>query len=122
MNTRKEKPTSAATLKVGWWVALTLKPGTAPLHSYVGQIQSIDGRGIRITLIDWLFGRATGWDLFVPKSNIESALVCTENHDLESFGDAAGRWQSRMDDKRKQSSKTAPPEAPGAGSLESRPD
>jgi len=39
-------------LKVGWWVALTLKPNVAPLRSYVGQIQAVDAEGIRITLVD----------------------------------------------------------------------
>jgi hypothetical protein len=87
---------SEPTLKLGWWVAVTLRPGTAPLPCYVGQIQAIDPKGLRLTLVDWVTGQPTGWDLFVPYSNLESALVATEKHDLKQFGDAAGKWQQSM--------------------------
>jgi hypothetical protein len=33
------------------------------------------------------------WDFYVPHSNIESALVATDQHDTKSFGEAAGKWQ-----------------------------
>jgi len=83
-------------LKPGWHAAVTLKPGTAPLRCYVGQIQSVDEKGVRLTLVDWMLGAASSWDLFVPHHNIESMLIATEDHDLKQFGDAAGKWQTKM--------------------------
>lgn len=94
----KAKPGNLQTLKPGWWVAVTLKPDTAPLRSYVGQIMAVDSQGIRITLVDWLTGMARSWDLFIPYNNLESALIATEDHNLEGFGDAAGKWQTQMDE------------------------
>jgi hypothetical protein len=90
------KKSNDVTFKQGWWVAVTVKPGTAPLYCYVGQIQAIDSQGIRLTLVDWITGGAAGWDFYVPHSNVESALVATEEHDLKAFGDAAGKWQESM--------------------------
>lgn len=84
------------TLEPGWWVALTLKPGTAPIRSYVGTVEAIDAHGIRITLINWLLGMAAGNDLFVPWANLDSALVCTDRHDQDLFGRDAERWQEDM--------------------------
>jgi hypothetical protein len=92
-NGKERKPM----LKVGWWVALTLKPNVAPLRCCVGQVQAIDAEGIRITLVDWFTGMAADWDFFVPRSNVESILIATEEHDLKMFGDAAGKWQQQMD-------------------------
>ncbi|MGH7781070.1 MAG: hypothetical protein ACREQR_14730 [Candidatus Binataceae bacterium] len=83
-------------LRVGWWVAVTLKAGAAPLRCYAGEIQAIDDRGLRLTLIDWFSGMAASWDLFIPHSSLESALVCTDQHDSRSFGEAAGNWQEHM--------------------------
>jgi len=77
----------------------TLKPDTDPLRCYVGQIQSVDALGIRVTLVDWIIGEALRWDLFVPRGNIESMLLATEEHDLKQFGDAAGKWQTKMEEK-----------------------
>jgi hypothetical protein len=89
-------------LKPGWWVALTLKPDTAPLRCYVGQIQALSDDGVRLTLVDWFTGMAAGYDFYVPHRNIESALVCTEEHDLKGFGDHAGKWQTNMGPKEKE--------------------
>ena len=95
--TKGQKPL----LKAGWWAALNLKPDVAPLRCYVGQIQAMSDDGIRITLVDRIRGLADGYDLYVPHRNIESALVCTEEHDFESFGDHASKWQTNMDEKDK---------------------
>ena len=89
-----EMDTPTQSLEPGYWVALTLKPGAAPLRCYVGEVQATDERGVRITLIDWLTGRANSYDLFVSWENITSSLVCTPEHDLENFGRAAERWQN----------------------------
>jgi len=86
-------------LGVGHWVALTLPEGVAPLRSYVGQVQATDEYGVRITLVQWLTGTATGYDLFVPWEHIQSALVATPEHDIEGFAESAGRWQSALNKK-----------------------
>ena len=83
-------------LKVGDWVAITLPKDTAPLRCYVGQIDAMGDRGVRLTLIDWMTGDAQGFDLFVRWENIESALVCTDEHNETLFGDAASKWQGFM--------------------------
>jgi len=105
-----EKKTGNVVLKVGWWVALTLKPNVAPLRCYVGQIQAMDAESIRITLVDWFSGMAVGWDFFVPRANIESALVCTPGHDLKAFGEAAGKWQDRVEKLGKEGEQEKQPE------------
>ena len=88
------------TLQVGYAVALTLPEGVAPLRCYVGQIEVIDDLGLRMTLMDWVVGTFTSDDLFVPWSNIESCLVCKENHDLELFLEhSAPKWQAHMNGK-----------------------
>jgi len=87
-------------LQVGYWVALTLTPDSAPLNSYVGTVQALDGHGIRITLVDWISGRADGWDLFLPWSSIQSALVATHSHNVKGFGEAAGEWQQSIGEMR----------------------
>ena len=92
------------TLQVGYAVALTLPEGVAPSRCYVGQIEAIDDRGLRMTLMDWSIGGFTSNDLFVPWSNIESCLVCTDNHDLGLFlEDSAPKWQMNMSSKREHS-------------------
>lgn len=85
-----------STLEPGFWIAATLKKDSAPLRVYVGEIQEIDDRGVRITLIDWMIGAPANWDLFVPWDSLESALVATPEHSVERFPDSAGKWQSRM--------------------------
>ena len=91
-------------LQVGYAVALTLPEGVAPLRCYVGQIEAINDRGLRMTLVDWLIGTFTGNDLFVPWSNIESCLVCTDDHDLGLFLKyGAIKWQENMTGKREHS-------------------
>ena len=92
--------TSIKTIEKGHWVALTLKPNTAPMACYVGRVQEIDAKGVRITLIDWIIGTASGWDFYTSWNNIDSALVATSEHDVGRFGEAAGRWQTQMKDLR----------------------
>jgi hypothetical protein len=87
-------------LKPGWWAAITLKPDTAPLRCYVGEIQALDSQGVRITLVDWFSAQPTGWDLFVPHANIESALVATNDNHIKTIRDEAGKWQERMEQRK----------------------
>lgn len=83
-------------LSPGMWVALGLRENVAPLRSYIGQIQSVDDRGVRITLVDFFTGMASSWDFFVTWQNITSALVATSDHAVQHFGDAAEKFQSSM--------------------------
>lgn len=84
------------TIKPGYWIAASLKPNTAPLRCYVGQVQAVDDLGVRLTLVDWLSGLAAMDDIFIPWHNLESALIATEDHDKTHFGDAAIQWQNQM--------------------------
>ena len=90
----------AVELKPGWWVAITLKEDVAPLRCYVGQVQFVGKRGVRITLVDWLLGQALSWDLFVPWGQMGPVLIATEEHDSEAFGDAAMAWQTKCNELR----------------------
>jgi hypothetical protein len=87
------------TIAAGFWVALTLREGTAPLRSYVGEVQAVDGNGIRLTLIDWISLTMSGSDLFVPWSNIEAALIATPEHNPEMFVEQAKAWQNSVSSK-----------------------
>lgn len=98
---------TTATLEVGYAVALTLKADAAPSRAYVGRIEAIDERGVRLTLVDWLMGMFCGWDLFVPWEQIASALVATPDHDVKAFGDSAADWQTRMDGRGERMATTA---------------
>ena len=90
--------TTEATIQKGYWMALTLTRGSAPLRSYVGQVQAIDDHGIRLTLIDWPTGIAAGNDLFVSWKNLQVSLVATQEHSIEVFIKSAEKWQGEMND------------------------
>jgi hypothetical protein len=87
---------TAATLEPGYLVALTLQGDAAPLRAYVGEVQAVDERGVRLTLVDWLVGSFCSWDLFAPWDQITSALIATPEHDVARFEQPASRWQSEM--------------------------
>jgi hypothetical protein len=55
---------------------------------------------MRLTLVDWFTGYPSNWDFFVSHASLESALVCTDQHDMKQFGDAAGKWQESMERER----------------------
>lgn len=89
-----------ATLYKGNIVAITLRPNSAPLRSYVGEVQSVDQYGVRITLIDYVIGKAVGFDVFVSWPEITSCLVATEQHSLDKGGnDEFLSWVSKMNEK-----------------------
>jgi hypothetical protein len=83
-------------LEVGSWVALILKPGTAPLRSYVGEIAAVGECGFRLTLVDWISCAASGFDLFVPWESITAALVATDLDGVIALSDNAERWQEQI--------------------------
>src|SRR5260221_10271229 len=96
MSKAKTSNTKRACFVPGYWVAVCLHPGAAPIRVYVGQIQAVDERGVRLTLIDWLVGQACGDDFFAPWSSIASSLMATPEHDLGLFLKAAGKFQTAM--------------------------
>ena len=78
-------------------VALTLAEGAAPLRCYVGEVQAVDEKGVRITLMDWIAGSFVGMDMFAPWNRITAALVATEDHSLDKSGMTAfTKWQTSM--------------------------
>lgn len=83
-------------LAVGYWAAVSLPDGAAPMRSYVGEINAVDDRGIRLTLIDWLSGTAYGFDVFIPWANIQSALVAISADEISMFMPESSRWQACM--------------------------
>ena len=88
------------TIEVGYWIAATLKKDTAPLRCFVGQVAAVDERGIRVTLRDRSdvtpnYGHFVDYDLFIPWSNLESALIATP-HNANYFGNPAITWQDAM--------------------------
>lgn len=90
------QPRSGSAIEVGYWVAVVVPPNTAPLRCYVGQVEAVDAHGVRLTLVDWITGSASDFDLFVPWRHLESALIATPEHDLQAFGRRAVHWQERM--------------------------
>lgn len=89
-------------LRPGFFVALTLKEGANSMRCHVGEVQTVDDYGVRITYVDWVIGRCSGWDFFAPWDSIASAQVATSDHSdaLQHFGlDEFGRVQSRENGK-----------------------
>lgn len=83
-------------LEIADIVALTLRPGAAPLRCYVGQIVAIDSTGINLTLIDWPTREFVGASMFAPWSEVTSALVGGPDSDESNTIDAAEKWQASM--------------------------
>ena len=78
-------------------VAVTLKRDAAPMRCHVGEVQAVGERGLRITKMDWIVGRSTGLDVFMPWSQVTSIKVATEEHSLDKGGiDSFGQWQTEM--------------------------
>lgn len=96
MPKKKSAPKRQGAIEVGFFVAVALEPDSAPLRCYVGQVQALDDVGMRITLMDWIMGEPTGFDLFVPWSTIRSALVATPEHDYAGFLGAASQFQTAV--------------------------
>lgn len=88
-----------ATLENGYWVALALLKPIAGQRCYVGEIQETDEAGIRITMVDWINGRATDFDFYVRWDLVEAALVATPEHHIENFGPEAEAFQRRHNGK-----------------------
>ena len=90
---------SDETIYKGNIVAVVLKPGSAPLRCYIGEVQAVDDRGLRITCMDWIIGQFCGLDVFAPWPQITAIQVATEEHSLQS-GDGMKQfatWQETME-------------------------
>jgi hypothetical protein len=81
------------TLEPGLWVALTLRPNTAPSRCYVGQVEAVDDKGVRIRLVDRLSTKAPGTDFFTTWESISAALVAPAFADLDLWWVEALKWQ-----------------------------
>ena len=91
----ESKSNQQHSLLPGYVVALTLKPGAAPLDCYVGEVQTVDSHGVRITLIDWMTGLFTHFDFFAPWESITSALVATPEHSRKSLAEEFANYQEK---------------------------
>ncbi len=90
------------TIRPGYFVAISLIPGTAPCNCYIGLVQAADEFGIRVNLVEWddeLDGvKKYTEDLFVPWINITSMLVCTEEEPVRRFvRDKAPAWKIQVE-------------------------
>ena len=93
------KPTA---IQAGYWVAMSLLPGTAPCNCYIGLVEAVDEFGIRVDLVHWdkEMDRPGGYteSLFVPWDNINSVLVSTEQQPTRLFmTDRAPKWQAQIE-------------------------
>jgi hypothetical protein len=92
----KKATVSITSIQPGHLMAAVLKKELATLRCYVGEVQEVDEFGVRITLIDWFTGTFTRNDLFIPWSNLECALVATEEHNAQLFVEEAADMQKRI--------------------------
>ena len=49
------------------------------------QVQQVNDWGIRGTLLDWMMGSFTGYDVLLPWVKIEGRWVATKDHDKAHF-------------------------------------
>lgn len=80
-------------LAPGWAVAVALREPVSGLACWVGEIQALDERGLRLTLVDWIIGSFTGWDFFIPWDNVVAVKVATELH-MADAGKDFGEFQA----------------------------
>lgn len=94
--------TRLQTIRAGYYVALRLKPGTAPSSCYIGLVQAADDYGLRINPVHWdneldMIVSHTE-DLFAPWPSITSMLVCTDEQPSRRFvKDKAPSWQAEIE-------------------------
>lgn len=90
------------TIRPGYYVAISLEPGTAPCNCYIGLVLAADEYGVRINLVHWdgdldVVSPQTE-DFFAPWASITSILVCTEDQPTRRFiRDRAPAWQAEIE-------------------------
>lgn len=89
--TRKASQAKPITLEVGWGVAIILREPVNGGVCYVGEIQAMDDRGLRVRLMDWLIGAAVDMDWWFPWSDIAAMEVA--DHECSRWD--PGRTQIR---------------------------
>lgn len=86
-------------IRPGYYVAISLEPGTAPSNCYIGLVLASDEYGVRINLVHWdddldVISPQTE-DFFAPWTSITSMLVCTEEQPTGRFiRDKAPAWRA----------------------------
>lgn len=62
----------------------------------VGEVQAVDEHGVRVTCIDWVVGRFSSWDVFVPWGELKEVDIATPEHDFGLFlNEISHRLRSR---------------------------
>ena len=90
------------TVRPGYYVAISLEPGTAPSNCYIGMVHGVDEYGVIINLVHWdddldVVSPQTE-DFFAPWTSITSMLVCTEEQPTRRFvRDRATAWQADIE-------------------------
>ena len=93
-------------VREGYYVAFCLSPSTAPDSWYNGLVKETDEYGARINQVRWdekldVITPSTE-DFVVPWGNIDSMLVCTEEHPTRRFiRDRAPQWRTAIESMRK---------------------
>jgi hypothetical protein len=80
MTTTARNGSKPQILEVGWGVAIILRQPINGLACYVGQVQAVDDRGVRISLMNWLIGECVGFDWLTPWDNIAAMEIATDAH------------------------------------------
>ena len=88
-------------IKPGYFVAISLVPGTAPDCCYIGLVLAADEYGLRINMVEWDNEldriKKDTQDLFIPWININSMLVYTEEEPVGRFvRDRAPAWKKQV--------------------------
>jgi hypothetical protein len=60
-------------------------------RSFVGEVEAIDDRGVKILLYDWVLNGFVGDGLFVPWREITLMYIADDRHDLDEFLDRAAK-------------------------------
>lgn len=95
------KKKSTAVLEVGWAIAVVMERPIGTGYCHVGEVQAIDERGFRITLMDWVVGQFIHDDFYIPWSNVRGMSICTDDHDFGLWSKDIGDYQKRINEARR---------------------
>ena len=89
-------------IQPGYCIAVYLVPGTAAECCYIGIVEATDEIGVLINLVHWddKLDMVGGYSesLFVPWTNVNSALISTEQQPTRRFMiDKAPRWKATVE-------------------------
>src|SRR5262249_44224662 len=86
-------------IEPGWKLIVCLKEPMGALGCYVGEVQAVDARGFRLTLMDWVIGAFLNDDCWIPWDNVLGMIVKTDEPTLKDWD--PGAWQTRHEEDRK---------------------